>query len=92
MTQPDKAKEVIGQRFKTKDQTVIDATYDAFKTQMPLDAKPSLEGAKNVIEHMRSTEVKNASTNVDDYIDPRPLESLQKDGFFAELQQRYGIR
>jgi ABC-type nitrate/sulfonate/bicarbonate transport system substrate-binding protein len=92
MTQPDKAKEVIAQRFKTKDQAVIDATYDAFKVLMPLDAKPSLEGAKNVIEHMRSTEVKTASPKIEDYIDLAPLEALQKGGFFAELQQRYGIK
>jgi NitT/TauT family transport system substrate-binding protein len=92
MANPEKAKEVIGSRFKTKDPAVIDATYEAFKSLMPLDAKPSLEGAKNVIEHMRSSEVKNASQKIEDYIDSGPLDALQKSGFFAELQQRYGVK
>lgn len=92
MTQPDKAKEVIATRFKTKDQAVIDATYDTFKTLMPLDAKPSLEGARNVIEQMQATEVKNASPKIEDYVDLTPLANLEKSGFFAELQQRYGVR
>src|SRR5882757_8178794 len=38
-----KAKEVIAQKFKTRDPKVIEATYADFKRLMPRDAAPSIE-------------------------------------------------
>ena len=92
LTQEARAKEVIAQRFKTKDPVVIDATYAEFKRLMPLDARPSIDGAKNVIEQLRQTDVKVASQQVADYIDLGPIETLTKAGFFAELRRRYAIK
>lgn len=91
LANPDKAKEVIAQRFKTKDPAIIDATYEGFKQLMPLDAKPSVEGARNVIAQLKATGVAIASDNPDDYLDFGPLDALQKAGFFAEMQKKYGI-
>src|SRR5882762_272 len=42
-----KAKEVIAQKFKTSDPKVIAATYADSKRLMPLDAAPTIDGAKN---------------------------------------------
>ena len=92
LTQEVKTKEVIAQRFKTRDPVVIDATYAEFKRLMPLDAQPSIDGAKNVIEQLRQTDVKVASQDVTDYIDLGLLEALKKAGFFVELRRRYGIK
>jgi NitT/TauT family transport system substrate-binding protein len=87
-----KAKEVIAQRFKTKDQVVIDATYAEFKRLMPLDAAPSIEGAKNVIENLRQTDVKVASQKIEDYIDLGLINSLRRTNVFGALQKQYGIK
>lgn len=91
MANPDKAKQVISTTFKTKDPAVIDASYNSFKTLMPLDARPSVEGAKNVIKELQATGVKVTSANVDDYLDLQPLARLEKAGFIAEMQQKYNI-
>jgi NitT/TauT family transport system substrate-binding protein len=92
LTQEAKAKEIIAARFKTKDQAVIDATYAEFKRLMPLDARPSVEGAKNVIENLEKTDTKVASRKVDDYIDLSLINALQRGGVFADLQKRYAIK
>jgi ABC-type nitrate/sulfonate/bicarbonate transport system substrate-binding protein len=85
-------KDVISKRFKTQDSVVIDATFAEFKRLMPRDAKPSLDGARNVIKEMQATGVPFSSQKVEDYVDLGPIDILQKSGFITELQQRYGIR
>ena len=87
-----RAKEVIGQQFKTKDVKVINATYNDFKRLMPLDAEPSRAGALNVIEQLESIGIPVGSKNVDDYLDVRIIENLKKEGFFSALKQQYGIQ
>jgi NitT/TauT family transport system substrate-binding protein len=86
------AKDVISKRFKTTDAAVIDATYNEFKRQMPLDAAPSAEGAKNVLAQLKAINVPVASEKVDDYVDLSLVETLRKDGFVDELQKRYGLK
>jgi ABC-type nitrate/sulfonate/bicarbonate transport system substrate-binding protein len=86
-----KAKAVISSRFKTDDKDVINTTYGVFKSLMPLDAKPSIEGAKNVISQLKSTGLKVKSEDVNAYVDLQLIDKLQKEGFFDEMQKRYGI-
>ena len=59
------AKDVISKRFKTTDAAVIDATYNEFKRQMPLDAAPSVEGAKNVLAQLKAIDVPVASSSIE---------------------------
>jgi hypothetical protein len=82
---------VISRRFKTKDPGVIDATYAEFKRLMPLDAAPSVEGAKNVIANLRQTDVKVASEKVEDYIDASVINGMRTK-VLAELKKKYGIK
>ena len=91
MANPDQAKEVISTDFKTKDPDVIDASYASFKALMPLDAKPSVEGAKNVIAELQASGVKLTTADVNAYVDLGPIEQLEKSGFIAEMQKTYGI-
>jgi NitT/TauT family transport system substrate-binding protein len=91
MANPDKAKQVIATNFKTKDPAVIDASYESFKTLMPLDARPSVEGAKNVIAELQATGVKLSTTDVNAYLDLAPIDQLKQSGFIAEMQKTYGI-
>ena len=65
-----KAKELIAQKFKTSDPTVIDATYNDFKRLMPLDAAPSIDGAKNVLAQLQAIGIEVGSKNVNDYRRP----------------------
>lgn len=92
MANEAEAKKVIAERFKTEDPTVIEATYAQFKRLMPLDGKPSAEGAANVISQLRSTGLAVSSDRVEDYIDLAPLDALEKSGFIAELRQSYKIQ
>ena len=50
----EKAKALIAQKYKTNDPKVIDATYNDFKRLMPLDAAPSIAGANNVIAQLQA--------------------------------------
>ena len=87
-----KAKELIATKFKTQDKTVIDATYAEFKKLMPLDGRPSVEGATNVLAQLEEIKVPFKSRAIEDYIDFGPLDQLAKDGFFAEMEKKYGMK
>lgn len=91
MANPDKAKQVIATDFKAKDADVINASYASFKTLMPLDAKPSVEGARNVIKELQAIGVKVTATDVNAYLDLGPIDQLEKSGFIAEMQKTYDI-
>lgn len=91
MANPDKAKQVISTTFRTKDPTVIDASYESFKTLMPLDARPSVEGAKNVIKELQAIGIKLRTTDVNAYLDLGPIDQLKQSGFIAEMQKTYGV-
>jgi NitT/TauT family transport system substrate-binding protein len=87
-----KANEVIAQKFKTNDAKVIAATYQDFKRLMPLDAAPSVEGAKNVIEQLLAIGTDIGSRDVNDYLDLSIISKLKQDGYFAELAKTYPVR
>jgi NitT/TauT family transport system substrate-binding protein len=90
LANPDKIKEVIATKFKTKDQKVIDATYAEFVKLMPRDGRISPEGSKIVIEQLTALQVPMKSTKVEDYVDASIIDDLAKEGFLARLDQTYG--
>jgi NitT/TauT family transport system substrate-binding protein len=87
-----KAKEVISQRFKTKDTKVIDATYNDFKRLMPPDAAPSVEGAKNVLAQLQAVNIDVGSKDVKDYLDDSIIQKLKQDGFFARMDKEFPVK
>jgi NitT/TauT family transport system substrate-binding protein len=87
-----RAKEMIAQKFQTQDASVIDATYNDFKQIMPLDAAPSVAGAKNVIAQLEAIGVDVGSKNVNDYVDDSIIGKLQQDGYFAQMDKEYPLR
>ena len=87
-----KAKEEIVKRFKAKNAKVVDATYDEFKTTMPHDAAPSIDGAKNVIEQLQYAKFDIGSTDPMAYLDLSVIDTLKKDGYFAKMQKEYPIK
>jgi NitT/TauT family transport system substrate-binding protein len=88
----DKAKALIAQKYKTSDPTVIDATYNDFKRLMPLDAAPSIAGANNVIAQLQAIGLEVGSKNVNDYVDLSIIEGLKKDGYFVEMAKAFPIK
>jgi NitT/TauT family transport system substrate-binding protein len=87
-----KAKDEIAKRFKTQDAKVIDATYDDFKRLMPRDGAPSVEGANNVIEQLAALGVDVGSRNVDDHLDFSIIETLKREGYFAQLEREFPVK
>ena len=92
LSNPEKAKEVIGQRFRTKDQKVIDATYDDFRRAMPRDAAPTIAGAQNVLDQLVALGTDIGSRNPNDYLDLSIIEALKKDGYFEQMAKIYPIK
>ncbi len=84
-----KAKEVISQKYKTTDPKVVDATYNDFKRLMPRDAAPSVAGAENVITQLQAIGLQVGSKNVDDYIDLSIIDGLKKVGYFDQMAKTY---
>jgi NitT/TauT family transport system substrate-binding protein len=87
-----RAKEMIAQKFQTQDPQVIDATYADFKRLMPLNAAPSVDGAKNVIAQLAAIGIEVGSKNVNDYVDDSIIRRLEQDGYFAQMDKQYPIR
>jgi ABC-type nitrate/sulfonate/bicarbonate transport system substrate-binding protein len=92
LADPVKAKELIAQRFKTRDTKVIDATYADFVRLMPRDAAPSTEGATNVIAQLEAIGISVGSRNVNDYLDLGLIAKLKQDGFLAEMDKAYPVK
>jgi len=87
-----RAKEVIAQKYKTSDPTVVDATYNDFKRLLPLDLAPSIAGANNVIAQLGAIGLEVGSKNVNDYVDLSIIEGLKKAGYFDEMAKAYPIK
>jgi NitT/TauT family transport system substrate-binding protein len=87
-----KGKELIAQKFKTNDPKVIAATYADFKRLMPLDAAPSIEGARNVLEQLGAIGTDIGSRNVNDYLDLGVIEQLKQEGYFDQLAKAYPVK
>lgn len=86
-----RTKEILAKAFKTTNAQIIDASYKDFKGLMPLDAEPSREGAKNVIEQLEAAGKPVGSKNPADYIDDSIIAQLKKEGFFDSLKKKYHL-
>jgi NitT/TauT family transport system substrate-binding protein len=92
LSDEQKAKEVIAQKYKTTDPKVIDATYGDFKRLMPLDAAPSRAGAQNVIAQLQAIGLEVGSKDVNDDVDVSIIDGLKKDGYFDQMAKTYPIK
>ena len=89
---PAFAKASISKHFKTKDPKVIDATYNDYVRMMAHDARPSIEGAKNVIAQLKAVNLPVGSDDPNSYIDLTLIDKLASDGFIAEMQKTYNVK
>jgi NitT/TauT family transport system substrate-binding protein len=82
-----RAKQVLAKELKISSTKILTIAYDDFKEQSPPNLEPSAAGASNVLKHFPSV-----SQKVGDYLDTSLLDALKKDGFFAAMQQKYGLK
>jgi NitT/TauT family transport system substrate-binding protein len=87
VTDEKRAKEVLAKELKLTDPKIIDASYANFKAETPPNGEIDRAGAENVLTAVAPA---NASRNLDDYIDTSLTDDLRKQGFFAELEKKYG--
>ena len=83
-----RAKEILAREVKVSDPKIIDTSYNDFKQQSPINLEPSRPAAQNIIDQFPVLK----SRNVDAYVDAGILDSLKKDGFFAEIERKYTKR
>jgi NitT/TauT family transport system substrate-binding protein len=87
ISDPDRAKPVLARECGIKDPDITDIAYDNFRAATPANAQASLEGAKNNIAAVATG---TASRDIDDYVDTSIHASLQAEGFFDSMVQKYG--
>src|SRR6266851_8254687 len=87
-----KATALIAQKFKTSDAKVIAATYADFKRLMPLDAAPTVDGAKNVLAQLEAIGTDIGSRDVNDYLDLGIIAQLKQDGYFDQIAKAYPVK
>jgi NitT/TauT family transport system substrate-binding protein len=86
LTDAKRAKQVLAKELKIENAKILEIAYDDFKQQSPVDLQPTAAGAQNVLKLFPK-----ASQTVGNYVDTSLLDALKTQGFFAEMQQKYGI-
>ena len=87
LTDEKRAKQVLAKELKITNPKILDITYNDFKQQSPQNLEPTLPGAENILKQFP-----NVSQKVGDYVDTSLLDTLNHDGFFTALAQKYGLR
>ena len=85
------AKDVLANDYKIGNPKIADIAYADFKAQMPLIARPTEEGAKNVLDLLPTFGVKLKSRKIEDHVDTSIIDALMLDGTIQRLQKRYGL-
>jgi NitT/TauT family transport system substrate-binding protein len=81
------AKEVLTKELHNTTPRIINIAYDDFKQQSPLDIEPSQKGAENIL-----AQFPGGSSRIEDYIDTSLLDEIRREGFIAQMQQKYNRR
>jgi NitT/TauT family transport system substrate-binding protein len=86
VSDPKRAKEVLAKETKVTDPKIIDITYNDFIQMTPLDVEPIREGAENVVLQFP----REVTRNLGEYVNREIIVALQEQGYFAELDRKYG--
>jgi ABC-type nitrate/sulfonate/bicarbonate transport system substrate-binding protein len=85
----DKAKAiaVYANRLKQQDTKVLDETYDYFAPKFSYPPRVDRDGIRNALELVsdRDREAKG-EINVEQFIDERVIDELEREGFFKKLR------
>jgi NitT/TauT family transport system substrate-binding protein len=91
LSDPARAKAVLGSEFKDFPPDVVEATYTDFKARVPRDAAPSRAGAATMLRELPGLGASVKSTNVADYVDASLIEELRREGFFDAMKTKYRV-
>jgi ABC-type nitrate/sulfonate/bicarbonate transport system substrate-binding protein len=83
-----RAKAVLGRELNLGDPEIVDASYNNFKAETPINAEIDRAGAENIVTALAG---RGASNNVEDYIDMSIGEELRAEGFYTSMQEKYGV-
>jgi ABC-type nitrate/sulfonate/bicarbonate transport system substrate-binding protein len=83
-----RAKAVLARELGLSDPEIIDASYNNFKAETPINAEIDRAGAENIMAALAG---RGASNNVEDYIDMSIGEELRAEGFYAAMQEKYRV-
>jgi NitT/TauT family transport system substrate-binding protein len=82
------AKNVLARRLDLNEAGIVDASYDNFKLETPINAEIDPAGAQNIVDALASM---GASDDISDYIDLSIGEELRAEGFYAAMKEKYGL-
>jgi ABC-type nitrate/sulfonate/bicarbonate transport system substrate-binding protein len=83
-----RSKEVLTKELRLEDPELAELAYSNFRSQTPMNADLTREGAKNIINIVATG---NASRNIDDYMDASIFETLRDSGFFDAMKRKYAV-
>jgi ABC-type nitrate/sulfonate/bicarbonate transport system substrate-binding protein len=86
LTDAKRAKEALTKELHNTTPRTIDIAYDDFAKQSPLNIEPSQKGAENIL-----AQLPGGSSKIEDYIDTSLLDEIGKEGFIAQMQQKYKL-
>lgn len=89
VSDPARAKGVMAEALNIGDEKNLDISYDNFRTYTPMNAEMTREGGQAIIDTVSAA---GASRPVDDYQDWSLHEDLTAEGFFDDMDRRYGTR
>ena len=87
LTEEKRAKEILAKELKIESRKVLDITYNDFKQQSPPNLEPSAAGAQNLLKLFPKADQK-----IGNYVDMSLIDALKSQGFFATMQQTYGLK
>jgi NitT/TauT family transport system substrate-binding protein len=87
LTDPARAKAVLGKELRNMTPRTLDIAYDDFAKQSPRDLMPSVDGAKNIMAQLT-----DGKARMEDFIDTSLLDEIRKEGFIAQMDQKYRRR
>ncbi len=91
LSDPARARAVLGAEFRDFSREALDATYEDFRARVPRDAEPSRAGAELMLRELPVAGSGRGQRRVDDYIDTSALDELRGSGFFDELKRRFRV-
>jgi NitT/TauT family transport system substrate-binding protein len=82
-----RARQVLAKELRITSSKILDITYNDFKVQSPPNLEPSTQGVQNILKQFPKV-----SQKIGEYVDTSLLDAIKKQGFFAAMQQKYGLK
>jgi len=81
------AKEILAKELKVINGKILDITWRDFKAQSPPNIEISPAGAENILRQFPG-----GSQKVEDYGDTSLIETLQREGYFTAMAEKYKLK